>query len=193
MVGVEFGPEPSHRQRFRVAGCHISAEARPFVVLHRRNDCWCPSSRRVALKATPEGERLDDLTGCGPCRPVAAQTVALVTDDREVALNGQIVKPLLHHLAHVCIDGIDVRSRTEFRGNVDLRQHLGDDFGGHRRDHAERKRETDRHRQGVRSEQIGQPKCTRYRSAAGREDLVFLPADRDTGTIGTFASIAVVM
>jgi hypothetical protein len=69
----------------------------------------------------------------------------------------------------VCIELFDVGIITEFGGDVDWRQHLGDDLAGQRhvdrRDNTQPERESESYWQNVRSEQLalqlGEPKCAR--------------------------------
>src|SRR6516162_5026243 len=108
---------------------------------------------------------------------------------REAALGGQVVEALLHQAAHQRIDVLGVRSRAEFGGDVDWRQHLGDDLGRqrhvHRREDTQPERPSESYWQDVGSEEsafeFGEPKQTRKPRAAAQVQLAFLPADGHRG------------
>jgi len=82
----------------------------------------------------------------------------------------------VHDEAHVRVDLRDAGIVTEFGGDVDRLEHLGDDLGGQRHvdrhDNAQPERETERDRQYVGPEQLvlqlGQPKCVPRSSTFSR-------------------------
>ena len=122
--------------------------------------------------------------------------------DREPSPARHPVQHRLHDRADVPVDLLDVGGVAEFGSDVDGLEHLGDDLGGQRhverRENAEAERKTERDRQDVRSEEL----CARtWRAEAGapatcprvRNSWLSCPPMETAGTIGTSASIAVVM
>src|SRR5829696_4214989 len=116
--------------------------------------------------------------------PFRRSVAAISAENWPPPLTAELGERVLHHLAHVCVDGGDVWVLAELRCDVNRFENLGNDLGRQRQvrrqeaAEAEAEGQADRYRQRVQAGGFGDPAEPLHQADAARQvELIFLAAD----------------